>query len=84
MRIELEGSGSDSGSGGDSSGGGGVPAIMRNDGRGENGDGDQSDDLPTNIFNLDRVLNETPLVQAGNAFHDTLNGESLSYGDTYW
>lgn len=88
MRIELEGSGSDGGSGSGSdensgSGGGGdVPAIIRQGGGREDGGVDYNGALPTNVYDLDRVLTNTPLVQAGNAFHDTLNGTFLSYGDT--
>lgn len=31
------------------------------------------DDLPENIFDVDKVLSMTPLMRENNAFHDTLN-----------
>lgn len=45
---------------------------------GDDGD-DDGGDLPIHLYDLDRVLNKTPLAQTDNAFHDTMNGKfSLS------
>lgn len=47
------------------------------DGRGEDGrDGDDEVlplTLPPNLYDVDRILEKTPLLRNNNAFHDTLN-----------
>eukprot|EP00904_Undaria_pinnatifida_P002582 jgi/Undpi1/12324/HiC_scaffold_5.g02000.m1 len=75
-QIALEGTNSNSDSGSDGGGSGGVPAIMRTAGSegGDDGD-DDGGDLPIHLYDLDRVLNKTPLAQTDNAFHDTMNAD---------
>lgn len=31
--------------------------------------------LPPNVYDVDKILSETPLLRTNNAFHDTLNSE---------
>ncbi|CAM9333688.1 unnamed protein product, partial [Sphacelaria rigidula] len=38
------------------------------------GDGDE-DQLPEHIYDVDKVLANTPLLRKDNAFHDTLNSD---------
>lgn len=38
-------------------------------------DGDETQTLPPNMYDVDRILAKTPLLRNDNAFHDTLNSE---------
>lgn len=42
----------------------------------DEGDGDE-DQLPEHIYDVDKVLANTPLLRKDNAFHDTLNSECV-------
>lgn len=40
-------------------------------------DGDETQRLPPNMYDVDRILAKTPLLRHDNAFHDTLNSEFI-------